>query len=167
MFIFSNLTKNVFLLKTKIMGSLLLAGYIDQFNFFHFLPLQPNFSFLTLYFWSFFFNHYLSFLFVFCFGMFVDLVGGSVLGENTLSFILLYGSILFYQEHYSNDLSLEWKVFWVSIVALTLFQIILLFLIHHKFIFSWRHLLENGLSFIFYPCVKYALQLLVKERKEI
>lgn len=164
MFVFSDLTRNLFFLKVKIIGSLLLAGCLDQLNFFHFLPIQPNLSFLTLYFWSFFFNHYLSFTFVFFFGMFVDLIGGSFLGENTLCFILLYGSIVFYQEHYSNELSLEWHMLWISIVGLTLFQIILLSLIHHRLVLSWGILVENGVSLMFYPCLKYVLQFLVKER---
>lgn len=165
MLIFSDLTKSIFSLKSKIIVSLLVAACLDQFNFFHFLPLQPNISFLTLYFWAFFFNRHLSFTFVFLLGMGIDLMGGSFLGENTIVFILLYGSLAFYQEHYSNDLSLEWSTLCLSIVLLTILQIILLSLIHQHLVFSWKHLLENGLTLLFYPCIKYGLQRLVKERR--
>ncbi|HCI48340.1 MAG: hypothetical protein A2977_04065 [Alphaproteobacteria bacterium RIFCSPLOWO2_01_FULL_45_8] len=165
MIIFSDVAKNVFFIKLKIIGSLLIAACIDQFNFFHLVPLQPNFFFLTLYFWCFFFNHYLSFTLVFLFGLLVDLMGGSFLGENTLTFILLYGSISFYQEHYSKDPDLEWNILSVAVGSLTIFQILMLSLIHQRFVFSWRHLVENGLMFVFYPCIKYGLHWLMKERR--
>lgn len=164
---FSSLSKNIFSFKLKIISSLFIVGCIDQFNFLHFLSIQPHFSFLTVYFWSFFFNHYLSFLMIFLFGMFVDLIGGSFLGVNTLVFTLLYGSISFYQEHYSKDVSLEWKVFWISMGFLTFLQILLFSLIHERLVLSWVHLFENGLTILFYPCIKYSLKWLIKERKAV
>jgi rod shape-determining protein MreD len=164
MFILSDITKNILFFKFKIIGSLFLAACIDQFNFLQFLPFQPNFSFLTLYFWSFFFRHHLSFSIIFLFGILVDLMGGSFLGENTLIFIILYGSISLYQEYYSNDSTLEWGTLWISVLLMTLLQIILISIIHQCFIFSLNHILDNTITILFYPFIKYSLQWLIKER---
>lgn len=164
MLILSNITKNILSFKFKIIGSLFLAACIDQFNFLQFLPLQPHLAFLTLYFWSFFFRHQLSFSLIFLFGILVDLMGGSFLGENTLIFIILYGSISFYQEYYSNDTPLEWSTLWIAVLLMTLLQFILISIIHQRFIFSLIHVLNNLITILFYPSIKYSLQWLIKER---
>lgn len=165
MLIVSDYTKNALRFKFKVISSLVLAACLDQFNFFQFLPLQPNISFLTLYFWSFFFRHHLSFLLVFLFGMGVDLIGGSFLGENTLIFIVLYGSISFYQEHFANDLALEWSTFPISLLFLTILQFTLMSIIHERFVFSFTHVGNNALNLVFYPLIKHSLQWWIKERQ--
>jgi hypothetical protein len=91
-------------------------------------------------------------------------MGGSFLGENTLIFIILYGSISLYQEYYSNDSTLEWGTLWISVLLMTLLQIILISIIHQCFIFSLNHILDNTITILFYPFIKYSLQWLIKER---
>ena len=150
--------------KLKVISSLVVAACLDQFNFLQFLPLQPNISFLTLYFWSFFFRQQLSFLLVFLFGIGVDLIGGSFLGENTLIFIILYGCISFYQEHFANDLALEWSTLLIAVIFLTVLQFGLMSIIHQRFIFSFGHIGDNALNLLFYPVVKYVLDWWIKER---
>lgn len=161
--IISDITKKILWLKFKIISSLGLALCIDQFNLFQFLPLQPNISFLTLFFWWFFFGHQLSLLLIFMFGLMFDLLGGSVMGENTLSFIILFGSLSFYKEYYGLNRELEWGVLWISIAALIILQIFILSLIYQRIIFSWGHLGNNLINVLFYPVLKSLLMHWTKE----
>jgi cell shape-determining protein MreD len=165
MIIFSDATKHRLLFKVKVISSLFVFACIDQFSFFHFLPFQPSFSIIALFFWTFFFNKQISFNLVFLFGLFVDLIGGSFLGENTLIFVILYGSISFYKDNFSNDLSLEWPIFWTSIFLVIFLHFFLIGIIHKRFIFTSEPILGNFLTLLFYPGIRNFLRWLINEKR--
>lgn len=157
MVILSDFTKHRVILKTKMFLSLFLSILIDQYSFFHFLPFQPSFFLIFLFFWTFFFRYNVSFLMIFFLGLMADLIGGSLLGEHTLIALAFYGGISFYREYFTDHPDNEWLILWGSTVAIIVFHYGLIWLIHKRIFFSTDHFMGHFFSILFYPSARKLL----------
>ena len=164
MFILSDLTKKNAFLQTKIILTLLTAVLIDQYSFFHFLPFQPSFTIILLFFWTFFFGRHVSFVLVFFLGLLTDITGGSLLGENTFILLTLYAAISFYREYSSNSPHYEWAVLWGATVGILCLHFIIIWTIHKRIFFSLDPVIGHFFSLLFYPSLKKVMFWLAGER---
>lgn len=154
MAILSDFTKRRVILKIKIFFSLFLGILIDQYSFFHFLPFQPSFFLIFLFFWTFFFSQDISFLMIFFLGIMADLIGGSLLGEHTLIALAFYGGISFYREYFTDQPDNEWPILWGATLGIILFHYLLIWLIHKRIFFSLDHFIGHFFSILFYPSAR-------------
>ena len=164
MILFSDFTRLRVIIQLKIIITLLAATLIDQYSFFHFLPFQPSFFLITLFFWTMFFGRHLSFTLVFFFGLFADLIGGSLIGDTTLAMLSFYGGISFYREHYSNDHGQEWAILWCGTIGVILIHFFIIWAIHKQIFFSIDHVIGYLFSLLFYPSLKRILYWFVGEQ---
>lgn len=157
MLILSDLTKRNIAVRAKIIFSLLIATLIDQYSFFHFLPFQPSFTVITLFFWSFFYSQHISFIIVFFLGLLTDIIGGSLLGENTFVLLAFYAGISFYREYFSDDPQHEWAMLWGGTVMIIVVHFLLIWTIHKRIFFSVDPIIGHFFSVLFYPGIKKIL----------
>jgi rod shape-determining protein MreD len=166
MVILSDFTKRRVILQLKIFFSLFLGILIDQYSFFHFLPFQPSFFLIFLFFWTFFFPHQISFIIIFFLGLLADLIGGSLLGEHTLISLAFYGGISFYREYFTDNPDYEWAILWGATISIIAVHYILLWLIHKRVFFSIDHFIGHFFSLLFYPSARKFLFWLTGEVRD-
>ncbi len=145
--------------------SLLLATLIDQYSFFHFLPFQPSFTIITLFYWTFFFEYHVSFMVVFFLGLFTDIAGGSLLGEHTFVLLSFYAGISFYRECFSEKLQHEWVILWGSTVGILCVHFLLVWTVHKRIFFCIDPVIGHFFSLLFYPSLKRVMFWFVGEER--
>jgi rod shape-determining protein MreD len=136
--------------------SIFIAVILDRFHVFRALPLEPNLTFPIIYYWTIHRAECLPVTGIFLAGILDDALGGAYLGQNTLEFLFLFGSVLGQRQYLINSsFFMGWLILFFLSLGLMVLEWGIASLVSQKWLDATPLFLQNTLSVILYPWLTY------------
>jgi rod shape-determining protein MreD len=133
---------------------LLLCDILDRTHVFRFLPIEPLLTLPLIYHWAVYKPELLSVFTLFVVGIVDDAIGGALLGQTSLMFLILYALVLLQKHHIkeANFSGLWWGFAFYMLCAVFL-EWAISSMLYDRAICSWIFLLQNAVMVVLYPLI--------------